>query len=73
MSRCIICTQVEAVHPEVGDGYTPHTFEGADHVRVPGYEGPDRRKGTRRMDDRIAAVEAAVDRADRRKAERRAS
>lgn len=55
--HCLICTRVEAAHPEVGGGYIPHEFKPADWITVPGYSGPERRKLVRRMDDRVAAVE----------------
>ena len=58
--RCIVCTFVEAAHPEVGGGYQPHPFEPADHITVPGYDGPERRHGIRRMNDRVRTVEQAV-------------
>jgi hypothetical protein len=57
MKRCIVCTYVEAAHPEVGGGYIPHPFRSADWVEVPGYSGPERRGLVRRMDDRVAAIE----------------
>jgi hypothetical protein len=68
--RCVICTQVRAVHPEVGGGYEPHPFADPEEIDVPGYSGPERRHGVRRMDDRVAVVEAALRRtsSDRRKA-----
>lgn len=60
--RCIVCTSVEAVHPEVGGGYVPHAFEPADRISVPGYSGPERRKLVRRMNDRVALVEHSLQR-----------
>ena len=61
--RCLICTFREAAHPEVGNGYTPHSFAPADLVQTETYAGPDRRKLVRRMNDRVALVEAALERA----------
>jgi hypothetical protein len=45
---CVLCSQIQAEHPEVGGGYLPHPFEPAE-----------RRKLVRRMDDvdqRIATI-----------------
>lgn len=58
--RCIICTFVEAAHPEVGNGYVPHPFEEAAIVHAEAYDGPERRVGIRRMGDRVEAIERAM-------------
>lgn len=60
--RCVLCTQVAEVHPEVGDGYIPHPFQPAAIVHSPTYDGPERRHLIRRMDDRIAAIERVMQR-----------
>lgn len=57
---CLICSREAQYHPEVGFGYLPHPFEPADVIHTEGYVGPERRKGVRRMDDRVAAIEHAV-------------
>lgn len=58
--RCVICTRVKAVHPEVGGGYVPHPFEPANMLHLPGYVGPERRKLVRRMEDREHVLDEIV-------------
>ena len=60
--RCVLCTQVEVVHPEVGNGYVPHRFQPADEIRTAAYTGPERRRLVRRMGDRVEKIERAVER-----------